>query len=389
MTGGSRFTVNPFPDLVLTVDDRAELVEISNSIVLTKFKEYQEFLSNKKAVDMSRWKTCMKIGKTTTYLDRRKSNQGSKMPASLMVGPLPGTLDENMFGLVNPTLESMRIKSSYLKDFSAAAVLATIVEPTEEDPFQGVVIKWMEIDIPMASIGIVRNRDYVYMESSGILRLDNGERVGYHLFHSVTFPQTHELPHRVRGNMSFCGMFHQEKPGETDCYGTGIMDPRGNLVRGMAIMGMVQATMAGLKYSYCGQMKKLAWMLEQRHADARQNGLPAYKSTCVTCSKEVKDRKLDEFGRPNSTCKLCFGAVCSSCEIPKKLSFIGPNLEMAQRKVKFCTRCLLEATRMDTEHVARMLYVHKRHVMSNAFSSTGRCSLESSTSTLNSTMYWQ
>ncbi|CEG38854.1 START-like domain [Plasmopara halstedii] len=137
-----------------------------------------------------------------------------------MVGPLPGTLDENMFGLVSPTIESMRIKSSYLNDFNAAAVLATIIEPTVNDPFRAVVIKWMEIDIPLASIGIVRNRDYVYIESTGLLHLQNGERVGYHLLHSVTFPEVHELPNRVRGNMSFCGIFHQEGPDRTDCRGS-------------------------------------------------------------------------------------------------------------------------------------------------------------------------
>ncbi|KAG7397322.1 hypothetical protein PHYBOEH_000904 [Phytophthora boehmeriae] len=378
MAGGSRFTVNPFPDLVLSSEDRESLVEIGNSLVLAKFKEYQEFLNNQKYVDTERWKTCMRIGNTTTYLERKKSNPNSKMPASLMVGPLPGTLNDNMFGLVNPTLESMRIKSSYLKDFSAAAVLATIVEPTEEEPFRAVVVKWMEIDIPMASIGIVRNRDYVYMESTGILRLENGERVGYHLLHSVSFPYTHELSNRIRGNMSFCGMFHQEGPDKTDCRGTGIMDPRGDLIRGIAIMGMVNATMAGLKYSYCGQMKKLAWLLEKKHAEARENGTPAYESTCVTCSKEVKDRKLDTFGRPNSTCKLCFGAVCPSCKIPKKLNFIAPDLEMVQRKVSFCARCLLEATNMDTEEAARVQFVHNKHVTSSMYGSVGRYSDDTS-----------
>ncbi|EEY63210.1 uncharacterized protein PITG_15436 [Phytophthora infestans T30-4] len=107
-----------------------------------------------------------------------------------------------MFGLVNPTLEAMRIKASYLNDFSAAAVLATVVEPTVDEPFLSTVVKWMEIDIPGASIGAVRNRDYVYVESTGLTSLRNGDRVGFHLMHSVNFPQTHELPSRVRGNIT-------------------------------------------------------------------------------------------------------------------------------------------------------------------------------------------
>ncbi|POM76520.1 Hypothetical protein PHPALM_6233 [Phytophthora palmivora] len=173
MAGGSRFTVNPFPDLVLTAEDRSQLIEIAQELVMAKFTEYQEHINNQKYVDMARWKKYSKDGNTMMYLERKKSNPESKLPALLMVGPLPGSLDENMFGLVSPTLESMRIKSSYLKDFNAAAVLATIVEPTVEEPFRSVVVKWMEIDIPGASIGFVRNRDYIYLESTGILRLDN------------------------------------------------------------------------------------------------------------------------------------------------------------------------------------------------------------------------
>ncbi|KAG7397324.1 hypothetical protein PHYBOEH_000906 [Phytophthora boehmeriae] len=374
MAGGSRFTVNPFPGLVLSDDDRAQLVEIAESLVLAKFKEYQEHLNTQKYVDPERWKKYSRDGNTTMYLDRKNTNPDSKLPALLMVGPLPGSLNDNMFGCVSPTLEAMRIKSSYLKDFNAAAVLATIVEPTVEEPFRSVVVKWMEIDIPGASIGILRNRDYIYLESTGILQLDNGERVGYHLLHSVNFPQTHELPNRVRGNMSFCGMFHQEAPDKTDCRGTGIMDPGGDMIRVLGVMGMAQATMAGLKYSYCGQMKKLAWLLEQRHAEARERGTPSFKPECVTCSKEVRSRK---FGRSGSTCKLCFGAVCSSCKIPKKLSFIAPDLEMVQRKVTFCAKCLLEATHMDTEEAARVQFVYKHQVTASVYGSSGRCSIDS------------
>ncbi|ETP17318.1 hypothetical protein F441_08262 [Phytophthora nicotianae CJ01A1] len=273
-----RFTVNPFGDLTLTAEDRTELVDVANKLDLAKFEKYEEHLQNERRVDLSRWKKFTNSGPTTTFIERKNSNPSCKLPKSLMVGPLPGTLDENMFGLVSPTLEAMRIKSSYLNDFSAAAVLASIVEPTEEEPFRSIVVKWMEIDIPMASLGIVRNRDYVYLESSGILLLKNGERIGYHLLHSVSFPETHQLPNRVRGNMSFCAVFHQDGPDRTDCHGTGIMNPGGDMIRTMALSGMVQATMAGLKYSYCGQMKKLAWLLKERHSNGRDQSAPVVKN---------------------------------------------------------------------------------------------------------------
>ncbi|KAG7387952.1 hypothetical protein PHYPSEUDO_013350 [Phytophthora pseudosyringae] len=176
----------------------------------------------------------------------------------------------------------------------------------------------MESDIPMASLAIVRNRDYVYVESTGILHLQNGERIGYHLLYSVNFPETPQLPNRVRGNMSYCAIFHQEGPDQTDCHGTGVMDPGGDMIRTMALNRTMQATMAGLKYSYCGQMKKLAWLLEYKHAERNSRIL---KPVCVMCSKPTKSSKL-RVGKSDSMCKLCFGPLCGSCKVHKKLSFI-------------------------------------------------------------------
>ncbi|KAG7397327.1 hypothetical protein PHYBOEH_000909 [Phytophthora boehmeriae] len=372
-----RFSVNPFGELTLTEEDRVQLVKLADSIVLTKFEEYEEHLNNEKRVDLKRWKKFTNSGPTTTYLERKSSSPNTKLPQLLMVGPLPGSLDDNMFGLVNPTIEAMRIKSSYLEDFSAAAVLATIIEPSVDEPFRSVVIKWMEIDIPGKSIGLVRNRDYVFIESTGILCLKNGERVGYHLFHSVSFPQIHDLPNQVRGNMSFVGIFHQESPDRTDCRGTGIMDPGGDMIRVMAVMGMVQATMAGLKYSYCGQMKKLAWLFEQRHEEAKQRGAPKPGSVCVACSKDVNRSKFGGLGKSSTTCKLCFRSVCGSCKVSKTLSFIASDLELVQRKVNFCVRCVVEATRMDTHDAARHQFVYKRPVPSSVYGSSVSSELSS------------
>ncbi|EGZ23076.1 hypothetical protein PHYSODRAFT_480113 [Phytophthora sojae] len=354
-----RFTVNPFGELSLTDQDRAQLLQLADQLVLAKFEEYEEYLNNEKKVDHKRWKKFSNAGSTIMHLERKNSNPETKLPQVLMVGLLPGTLHENMFGLMSPTLESMRIKTSYLDDFSAAAVLATIVEPSVEDPLRSAVVKWMEIDIPGAALGIVRNRDYVYLETTGLLHLKNGEQVGYHLLHSVSFPQVHELPSRIRGNMSFCGIFHQEGPDRTDIRGTGIIDPKGDIIRTMAVMGMVQVTMASVKYSYCGQMKKLAWLLERQHEYAKEQGPPVAENVCVTCSKEIKNSRLSEFRKTNSTCKLCFGALCGACKILKKLHFIASDLELVQRKVHFCVKCLMEATRMDTLEAARHQFVYK------------------------------
>ncbi|CAI5726276.1 unnamed protein product [Hyaloperonospora brassicae] len=364
-----RFTHSPFDEILLSADDRANLVTIADALVRANVREYRHHVQRGKHVDLTRWKRVCSAGTTATYLERSASPskhhqpRTKSLPASLMVGPLPGTLEENMFGLVSPTLDDMRLKASYLHDVSAAAVLATIVAPSVENPFRSVVVKWMEIDIPGASLGLVRNRDYVYLESCGIAELDTGERLGYHLLHSVSFPQAHELPSRVRGNMSFCGVFCQEGPDRTDCRGTGIMDPGGDGARVMAIMAMVQATMAGLKYSYCGRMKKLVQVLSQRPEErVKERRALVAQPVCVTCSKPIKTGKLKlSVGKSSGTCKLCDGLLCSTCKIAKKLSFLRPAEQphLVQRKVTFCVQCLVEATSGDTLEAARQQFVDK------------------------------
>ncbi|KAE9300270.1 hypothetical protein PF001_g15040 [Phytophthora fragariae] len=80
-----RFTVNPFGRLELTAQDRAQLVQLADELVLAKFEEYEEHLNNQKQVDLNRWKKFTKSGPTTTYLERKNSNPDSKLPALLML----------------------------------------------------------------------------------------------------------------------------------------------------------------------------------------------------------------------------------------------------------------------------------------------------------------
>ncbi|RLN77593.1 hypothetical protein BBJ28_00000448 [Nothophytophthora sp. Chile5] len=347
--GKGRFTINPFENLALTPSNMEDLEQIATTLVDDNLAKYEHFLSVKLGhVDSTRWKLVKSKGHTRVYSERQerarrgslpshKRDATSQLPALLCLGTSVGDLDDVMFGVVSPTLEIMRVKASYVNDLSGAAVLSTIVKPTLEDPFRSVVVKWMELDIPLQSTGLVKNRDYVYVEATGFTHLSNGERVGYHILHSVQFPQTHDLPDRIRANMSICAFFRQAQRNAVDIYVTGVMDPAGgDNIRRLAIPNMANAFLSTLKYAHCGQMKKLAWVLENRYKESTQNGAPIPERICVSCAKAVGSRRLGDFRKSNSTCKLCFGFVCNACKFQKKLSFVTPDLLLAQRKVSFC-----------------------------------------------------
>ncbi|KAK1934407.1 hypothetical protein P3T76_011016 [Phytophthora citrophthora] len=352
-----RFTINPFPALSLSGEEKAQLLQLGQTLIRANFERDVPFFKNGRKVDFKRWKLARERENMNVYTERPEYKgadalsdpNSSKLPAILSVGRVPGNLDDMMYGVVNPTLEEMRIKASYVHDFSGAAVLSTIVEPTADDPFTSVVVKWMEMDIPLRMTNIVQNRDYVYLECTGFVYLPSGERAGYHFLHSVDFPQINHLSDRVRGDLSICGFFRQLAPNVIDVCKTGLMDPAGDMIRLLAVPVMTEAFMSPLRYVYCGQMRKLTWKMEKSHAEARLQGAPNPGTACATCLKTPSGWG---FGKDKNICKCCFRVVCSGCRIKKKISLVTADLELAQRKITFCGGCLATVSAASAVEIA-------------------------------------
>ncbi|ETP01557.1 hypothetical protein F441_21210, partial [Phytophthora nicotianae CJ01A1] len=175
--GKERFTINPFPALELSDAEKNQLLELGRTIIEANFERDDAFFKGGRKVDHRRWKLSKEREHMLVHTERPEykgadamsntMHSSSKLPAILSVGRVEGKLDDMMYGVVNPTLEDMRIKASYVHDFDGAAVLSTIVEPTVDEPFNSVVVKWMEMDIPLRRTGVVQNRDYVYLECTG------------------------------------------------------------------------------------------------------------------------------------------------------------------------------------------------------------------------------
>ncbi|KAI9919732.1 hypothetical protein PsorP6_017773 [Peronosclerospora sorghi] len=362
-----RFIVNPFQELNLSGPDRTQLEDLANQCIASNYERFVKFASptcgaHPRAVNSSRWKLYKEGEKLKVYSERLETTlgaaddepTGSGLPMLLCTGTMEGKLDDLMFGLISENLETMRVKASYVDDISGAAVLEDVFLPTEEKPFQSLVIKWMELDIPFRSTKYVKNRDYVYLEGTGFISGVQGERVAYHLLHSVSFPQTHPLPNRIRANMSVVAFWRQIGNNTMEMYATGVMDPvDSGMVCKLVVSSLANVFMSSLKYAYCGQMRKLTFMLDKRYCESRMHGTPNRNRVCVTCMTPLSKRRIGDFGKSNNSCKLCFGFVCNACKIARKLSFVDPDLLLSQRKVTFCTACISEVTSMSAAEVAR------------------------------------
>lgn len=356
-----------FPDLWLPQDDKDALSKLADAIVGEALAQYQEFrrppLNGK--VDESRWKLLKKRDEMTSYLDRQLGDStasrdsvretvgsmtfSTKLHGVLAIGTVSGTLNDLMYGLHHGTTELMAIKSAYMADkIVDTKVLAEVYAPTPEQPVHSLYLKWSVSEFaPVLLRKVVRPRDFVYMESVGIVKDPvSGERIGYSLLHSLQIPSIRELNDYqiVRGNFSICGVFRQKSPGEVEMYMKGFVDSMGDIHTGVAIPATAEALMSYRKGAYCGQMKKLNWLLKTKKTVVldRESGV------CAVCLKPVKKTTSSSY-----TCQVCMNHVCSSCSVKQKLAFLQAHTRrVVRRNLTFCARCIRVAVHADGLEVA-------------------------------------
>ncbi|GAB9466495.1 hypothetical protein Gpo141_00003867 [Globisporangium polare] len=407
--GKTKF-LSPFPPLLLPLDDVAKLEHLADVFVRKNVSQYEAFIQQQQAVDERLWKLVKQREAVRVYAERSNSGISTRssimsedkgesteqqqqpstqqLPVMLVVGSVVGTLDDMMYGVVNHTLQAMRLKTSYVDDnVSDAAVLATLATPTYESPFQSLTIKWMENEQALVFKPLVRNRDFVYMETTGITQTSSGERIGFHLLHSVHFPQTCELEGRVRGNMSVCGIY-REKPGspnEVDVYVKGILNPGGNIMRAVVVSASADALVSAWRNVECAHMKKLAWKLRtvrrsfssastsggEQDTTTRDNNeelsassrLRSRKASdvgcCATCDKAPSSLSRSMLGDVRKRkCNLCWKYVCSSCRVKKTLSHVSaPTSKLRQREFAFCAKCISDAVATSAFSIAQREFV--------------------------------
>lgn len=349
------YVASPLLRISLEPGDISELQVVADAILEANLERYQHFtdVDNSK-VDSKAWKYIKAKDQIKVYAERRQKRRrsafqdspvedaDSELQSMLCVGPTPGTLDDVMQGILSPTLESTRTKTSFIDDRSGSAVLSIAKAPTAEDPFQSVVVNWMELDVRRRSVGLVKNRDYIYVEATGMKLLSNGGRLGYRLMHSVDFPQAHVLEGRVRAKLSVCCFFRQENESSVSVYMMGMMDPMSDGVRRLIVPRFVKRMLSPLKYAHYGEMKKLTQALGERYAELKSIKSRDPDHNCTACKKHLG--RLGKLMGHHSTCKLCFKYVCNSCRVEKEMSFVTLDLKMTQRKVTFCPSCVSDAT---------------------------------------------
>ncbi|KAL4140901.1 hypothetical protein PRNP1_014469 [Phytophthora ramorum] len=133
-----RFTASPFDEVALTMGDRSQLEALAQTFVSDNLRQYLAHSAmGLDKVDARRWKVVKAKEALRVYSERSQRDMArrtrkhatetrteeeesgdylvSELPVMFSAGTLVGDLEEVMFGVVNPSLELMRIKSSAAK----------------------------------------------------------------------------------------------------------------------------------------------------------------------------------------------------------------------------------------------------------------------------------
>lgn len=387
-------TSSPFAPLNLTREAELELRDLAAFFLDEALTRYQEYLSrDHRALDPTRWKFLKQHDDVRVYCERgsaasarrRESLQVTASPLSqrrsdpwdlpvlLTVGTLPGELYDVMYGVMSPTDDAFQVKSSYVDNTLAkTAVLATIEQPTLDDPFRSVTVKWAVKDLPLHVRSMVKIRDLVLLDSTGLAHLPGtGELVGYQLLHSVHFPETHDLPGTVRGKASIVTLYRQHQDNVVEVYAHGCLDPTGKVLRTFSTKAAADFMISVGRSVHCSNMKKLAYALEcKRQSKAMSMSIcstaalrPRSKSSqghgdsttkyCAVCAKRLSTLNWGRRHGGGVECALCLTSVCTSCHVKKELSSIAETGRLERHSETFCVLCVVAVTQSNALEIAR------------------------------------
>ncbi|ETP26951.1 hypothetical protein F441_00476 [Phytophthora nicotianae CJ01A1] len=304
---------------------------------------------------------------SASYASTARSGDAQSLrhtPTLVTVGTMAGTLDDVMHGLLATDSTSTLIRASYTgEELLDSELLHCIQSPTPVKPFQFCGVKWHVLELTK----ITSKRDFVFVEASGVVDRPNGERVGYHIMHSVDLPGLGELSEKyqvLRAHVVSCHLFRQLPNNTVDVYMKGLVDPSGHMPSAVATASTVGALLKFSQAVECSHSKKLEYLLEQEqlkragalnrssgasHASTQSNGkLTKAGGSCAVCATTL------HLFRSVARCELCSEAVCSRCRVTRRLSYhVARPKELKQQNTTFCTTCIAKASAYSAADVIR------------------------------------
>lgn len=353
MASGSALPVSAetLPRVRLTQADVAELTALADESVRETLRSYEEYLYKQhRELDMKRWKVVRENEAVRVYRERESAPHANaqdrkttveigpkaslaastRMPLMLVHGTVQGTIEDALYGSYADDTSSMRRRSAYEKDrMEDSAVVASLATPTLATPFHQSYLSWLLRDFPGLN-AVVRRRDFLLVNQTGVTTTSRGERIGYRLEHSIEHRDLPELTHAgiVRGKYSHCLVFRQLDPTHIELFNQTVVDPGGSLLSFIAVQE------AAVSLLSCGEMIRSAMKKKLFYFMRTQALLAAREATrrlSNTTGLPSPDRAAAS--RPHSLTERQTPEHCASCDksIGTLFSSSGASCQICQR----------------------------------------------------------
>ncbi|EEY64454.1 uncharacterized protein PITG_15675 [Phytophthora infestans T30-4] len=254
----------------------------------------------------------------------------ANVPTVFSHGVVPGTVEDMAFAFLADTDERSRTRFNTNKDnlVEDMRILAHIQGPTKEDPFRFLGIKWCT-SLPSRTVSlIVKPRDYLIIEATGMALDSNGERFSYLLNHSIELDQVPDFRDfgLVRTVFSACHIMKPYQNGEAvDAYSKGFLTIGGNFSVRLSAIQFAEGLITFPRVLEESYLKKLAWLMHDQHRWSSSSGSASEGSSFSSNgSRSLLDKVVD-------------GAR-------------GRHMKKKERE--FCLDCYLKAKRLPAWQVA-------------------------------------
>ncbi|EGZ14724.1 hypothetical protein PHYSODRAFT_509427 [Phytophthora sojae] len=371
--------VDALPPLKLNDTEEIELQNLAENFVLSNIDEYLHVSERVRKTGKTprEWRELRRKDSIRVYTQRSKKSKDPDaleptVPSLLLFGTIKGTLNDVMYAVSASCDEDIKVKSKFVQDgIVDAKVLHEVVRPTVEDPYQHVNVAWRLYSVP-------EHRDYICVEASGVAITTEGESIGYHIAHSVGFPQLPPFQNAdvERGNLSVCALYRQRAPNSVECYVHGFFDFQEDdtVLSAISMNSMANQWLSFSQLIECAEMKKLVWRLRKKSArisidtcsscsssgssfdsmtlaQRRKSSAAAKASShCGICTKS-----FGLLGSGKKACRVCGQLVCSKCQVKRTVCTVRPweNTAILEKKLPVCGPCIQDVLSENALDVAR------------------------------------
>ncbi|KAL3663696.1 hypothetical protein V7S43_011111 [Phytophthora oleae] len=249
--------------------------------------------------------------------------------AVLMAGRAPGKVETVMYALGGAhTQQGLALFGGFMYDGIADCGVLHILDSGEE-----------EDEASCRFLGhkyvVKKLRHVVYLEYTGYTLSSSGERLGFHIEHSVDVPGFPDLHDRnsSRARQSVRYLFRQNSDRIMDVFMLGNLELGGGGSDFFSVSKLLQ----------CAEVRRLTLMVRRRREriEVLQTSSTRRSTECYLCRRTKRffnDAMLDE-------CDVCGQFVCSKCRNDKKLFVRDTNGLLGKfQRAQTCKTCVLAAS---------------------------------------------